>query len=96
MNKEDPTVLQPDQELLSLLFQAYDYIDHRCTYRDTARWLTDRSGKYLSHQALARKWKKYNSEKMTKRITEAHKKHRDEGKRRQAELERNTPNSSEE
>lgn len=48
---EDPDVLLPIESELKLFEQAKEHLK-RYSYRDVAAWLSEESGRYISHQGL--------------------------------------------
>lgn len=54
----DPASLVPDPELVPLIEQALDSLDNGFSLRETAVWLSETSGKKISHVGLSQIWKK--------------------------------------
>ena len=50
---DDPLVLIPDPDIVPLVEQAMDYLDEGHSSRRTADWLSEKSGKTISHQGLS-------------------------------------------
>lgn len=48
---KDPQMILPIKEELELLEQAKKHLDHY-SLRDVSQWLTEQSGRYISHQGL--------------------------------------------
>ena len=71
---DDPLVLVPDQDLVPMVEQAMDYLDEGHSSRRTADWLSEKSGKTISHQGLSNIWKAHRSE--TSELLKSRKKQR--------------------
>jgi len=56
-SEADPLVLEPDPEFCPFIKEALDYIDKGGSLRETANWLTEKTGKSISHQGINRIWK---------------------------------------
>lgn len=54
----DPASLVPDPELVPLIEQALDSLDNGFSLRETALWLTEQTGKSISHVGLSEIWKR--------------------------------------
>ena len=59
---DDPLVLIPDPIIVRYVEQAMDYLDEGHSSRRTADWLSEKSGKTISHQGLSNIWKAHRSE----------------------------------
>jgi hypothetical protein len=76
-SEEDPLVLVPDEEVIPFLEEALSYLDNGHSLRITAQWLTDKTGRSISHQGLSKIWKaKREGEETTPRIQELAKEQR--------------------
>ena len=71
---DDPLVLVPDPDMVPLVEKAMDYLDEGHSSRRTADWLTEKSGKTISHQGLSNIWKAHRSE--TSELLKSRKKQR--------------------
>ena len=56
-SEEDPLVLIPDPEMVPFIKEALDFIDAKGSLRETAAWLTEKTGRKISHQGINRIWK---------------------------------------
>ena len=56
-DENDPLVLHPDQDVVVLVEEAMDYLDQGHSSRRTASWLSEKTGKTISHQGLSNIWK---------------------------------------
>lgn len=54
---DDPCLLIPDEEMVPFIVQALDHIDKGGSLRETATWLTNQTGKSISHQGINKIWK---------------------------------------
>lgn len=52
-------MISPIPDALSLLDEAYQYLDKLCTYRSVAAWLSHKSGIPMDHAALYRRYQKH-------------------------------------
>jgi len=48
---DDPNYLEPVQEELDALKEAKEYLNN-CSYREVARWLTQKTGRSITHTGL--------------------------------------------
>jgi len=55
--KEDPRVCVPDPAFVPFVREALDHIDQGGSLRETAAWLTEKTGVSISHQGINRIWK---------------------------------------
>lgn len=55
-SEADPLVLIPDEEIVPFVEQALDYLDNGNSLRETARWLSEKTGDEISHQGLNNIW----------------------------------------
>ena len=55
--KEDPRVCVPDPAFMPFVREALDHIDQGGSLRETAAWLTEKTGVSISHQGINRIWK---------------------------------------
>lgn len=51
VHKDDPMLLVPDRQALRYLDEAKTWLKV-ASYREVARWLTEKSGRYISHIGL--------------------------------------------
>ena len=58
VSEEDSLVLIADDEIVPHVEQAMDYLDAGQSYREVAGWLSERTGKTISHQGIANIWKR--------------------------------------
>lgn len=56
-DSEDPCRLLPDPEMIPHIIEALDHIDNGGSLRETAAWLTEKTGKKISHQGINKIWK---------------------------------------
>ena len=56
-SEEDPLHLVPDEDIVPYLVEALDFIDSGGSYREAAGWLTENTGKKISHQGICNIWK---------------------------------------
>ena len=56
-SEEDPLILVPDEEMIPFVEEAMDYLDKGYGTRRVAEWLTDKTGKKISHQGIQNIWK---------------------------------------
>jgi len=62
-SEDDPCVLVPDPDLVPIVKQALDHIDNGGSLRETAAWLTEKSGISISHQGVNKIWKERRGSK---------------------------------
>lgn len=55
---DDPIRLLPDPEVVAWVEKAMDYLDAGNSLRETAAWLSEKSGHPVSHQGLSNIWKR--------------------------------------
>ena len=55
--KEDPCICVADPEFVPFIREAFDHIDQGGSLRETAAWLTEKTGTSISHQGINRIWK---------------------------------------
>lgn len=55
--EDDPCLLIPDEDMVPYIIQALDFIDNGGSLRETAAWLTQQTGKQISHQGINNIWK---------------------------------------
>ena len=53
----DPNYLEPVKEELQALNQAKDYLKN-CSLRETASWLSRKTGRYISHVGLKKRFER--------------------------------------
>ena len=73
-SEEDPLILVPDEEMVPLVEEAMDYLDKGYGTRRVAEWLTDKTGKKISHQGIQNIWKAHRPN--SPRVKELAKKNR--------------------
>ena len=73
-DNDDPLVLISDPIIVRYVEQAMDYLDEGHSSRRTADWLSEKSGKKISHQGLSNIWKAHRSE--TSELLKSRKKQR--------------------
>jgi hypothetical protein len=73
-SEEDPLILVPDEEMVPLVEEAMDYLDKGYGTRRVADWLTDKTGKKISHQGIQNIWKGHRPD--SPRVKELAKKNR--------------------
>lgn len=56
-DSEAPCRLLPDPEMIPHIIEALDHIDNGGSLRETAAWLTEKTGKKISHQGINKIWK---------------------------------------
>lgn len=56
-SEEDPCICVPDPEFVPFVREALDHIDQGGSLRETAAWLTEKTGTKISHQGINRIWK---------------------------------------
>ncbi len=54
---DDPCILIPDEDMVEFIIGALDHIDNGGSLRETAAWLTQKTGKSISHQGINKIWK---------------------------------------
>lgn len=59
---EDPCVLIPNPEMLPFIEEAMDYLDQGFSTRRVSEWLTEKSGKKISHQGINNIWRRHRGE----------------------------------
>ena len=57
---EDPQYLEPVTEELNALRQAREY-SKTCSLRETAQWLHRKTGRYISHVGLKKRFERSNT-----------------------------------
>ena len=75
-SEKDPLVLIPDQAKTNLVEQAMDHLDQGHSSRKVATWLTEKTGKKISHQGITNIWKEHRgpgSDKPSKLLKEREK-----------------------
>lgn len=63
VSEDDVLLAVPDWNLIGFIEKAMDFLDEGNSYREAARWLTEKSGTEVSHQGLANIWKKHRGDK---------------------------------
>lgn len=63
INRDNPRLLDPIEELLDTLDKAKDLCNKGVSLRDAAKWLYAVTGVYLSHVGLGKQIKKENKAK---------------------------------
>ena len=64
IDPHDPWLLKPNREQLELLEKAKHLIKEGCSYRDVAKWLTAKTGRYISYVGLRDRIKRDKSNRM--------------------------------
>ena len=54
---DDPCILIPDPDMVPYIIEALDFIDAGGSLRETATWLSQKTGKKISHQGINKIWK---------------------------------------
>ena len=54
---DDPLILIPDPDMAPYIVEALDHIDAGGSLRETAAWLTEKTGKSISHQGINKIWR---------------------------------------
>ena len=62
VSPDDPLILIPDWDVVEKVEQALDALDYGATLRESAEWLTEQTGKSLSHQGLSQIWKRLRAD----------------------------------
>jgi hypothetical protein len=73
-DEEDPLVLVPDMDMVPLVEEAMDYLDKGHSFRETAHWLSEKTGKKLSHQGLSNIWRRHRNSDRQKALAKTAKK----------------------
>lgn len=75
---DDPLELIPDPVVAPLVEEAMDYLDQGHSTRKAAEWLSDKSGKTISHQGLRNIWTRHRggTSARIKQLDKNAKKHR--------------------
>lgn len=61
-SEEDPCILVPNPEMIPLIEEAMDYLDQGHGTRKVCAWLTEKTGKKISHQGINNIWRRHRSE----------------------------------
>ena len=56
-SEEDPCVLIPNPDMVPFIVQALDHVDAGGTLRETAAWLSEKTGRKISHQGVNTIWR---------------------------------------
>lgn len=56
-SQDDPCILIPDEEMVPFIIEALNFIDNGGSLREAAAWLTQQTGKQISHQGINNIWK---------------------------------------
>lgn len=75
-DEDDPLTLVADPAFTPHIEQAFDYLEAGHSYRETAHWLSEKTGKRLSHQGLADMWKRHRPYKESQRQKKLRKENR--------------------
>jgi hypothetical protein len=75
-DENDPLTLVADPAFTPHIEQAFDYLEAGHSYRETAHWLSEKTGKRLSHQGLADMWKRHRPYKESQRQKKLRKENR--------------------
>lgn len=54
---DDPCILIPDPDMVPYIIEALDFIDGGGSLRETATWLSQKTGKKISHQGINKIWR---------------------------------------
>ena len=61
-SEDDPCILVPDPDMTPLIEEAMDYLDQGFSTRRVSEWLTEKSGKKISHQGINNIWRRHRGE----------------------------------
>lgn len=64
---DDPLKAIPDMDIVPWVEEALDQLDQGRSYRETAAWLSEKSGHPISHQGIANIWKRLRGRKKSPR-----------------------------
>ena len=80
-SEDDPLVLVPDLEKVAFVEEAMDYLDNAHSTRKVAAWLSEKTGKVISHQGIILIWRRQRPDSLrTKELNAAHKKRQPKNK----------------
>ena len=68
-SEDDPLVLVPDPIIIQVLEQAFTYLENEHSLRETAAWVSEQTGKKLSHQGLSNIWRQKTGGKSQRQKT---------------------------
>lgn len=71
-SEDDPCVLVPDPDMIPLIEEGMDYLDQGFSTRRVSEWLTEKTGKSITHQGINNIWRRHRSE-TSERIKELEK-----------------------
>lgn len=57
-SEADPLILEPIPEVVAVVEEALDYLDKGQSYREVAKWVSERTGRDISHQGIANIWRR--------------------------------------
>ena len=72
-SEDDPCILIPDPDMLPLIEEGMDYLDQGFSTRRVSEWLTEKTGKSITHQGINNIWRRHRGA-TSKRIKELEKK----------------------
>ena len=58
-SEEDPCILVPDPEMTPFIEEAMDYLDQGFSTRRVSEWITEKTGKKISHQGIDNIWRRH-------------------------------------
>lgn len=65
---DDPLILVPDTKIIPFIEEALTHIDNGNSFRKVADWLTEKTGKKISHQGINNIWKASRNPKENERF----------------------------
>lgn len=68
-SEDDPLILIPDPIIIQVLEQAFTYLENEHSLRETANWVSEQTGKKLSHQGLSNIWRQKTGGKSQRQKT---------------------------
>lgn len=71
-SEDDPCILIPDPDMLPLIEEGMDYLDQGFSTRRVSEWLTEKTGKRITHQGINNIWRRHRGE-TSERIKELEK-----------------------
>ena len=84
-DEEDPLLLIPDEEIVALTEEAMDYLDKGHSLRETAHWLSEKSGRTISHQGLSNIWRRHRKSERQKTLDKSNRKRKPKTSKEKAE-----------
>ncbi len=61
-SEEDPCILIPDPDMIPLIEEGMDYLDQGFSTRKVSEWLTEKTGKSITHQGINNIWRRHRGE----------------------------------